>query len=158
MKKLTVVIFVILFSGIGLSAQDYTTSLGVRGGWPFSGVSLKHFIDRSDAIEGVAAFHYRGLMLAGMYQRHANAFDTPGLYWYYGGGGQVGFYDRSYTPWFPTNDSGNIATLGVLGVLGLEYKIEEIPVTVGVDLIPVLSIFGHTGFWMNAGVSLRYTF
>lgn len=158
MKKLAGITFVILFSSIGLLAQNYTTSLGVRGGWPFSGVSLKHFIDRGDAIEGVAAFHYRGLVVAGMYQRHANAFDAPGLYWYYGGGGQVGFYDRRYTPWFPTDDSGNIATLGVLGVLGLEYKIEEIPITVGVDLIPVLSIFGHTGFWMNAGVTLRYTF
>ncbi len=158
MKKLAGVIFVILFSSISLSAQEYTTSLGVRGGWPFSGVSLKHFINRSDAVEGVAAFHYRGLMVAGMYQRHANAFDAPGLYWYYGGGGQIGFYDRRYTPWFHKNDSGSIATLGVLGVLGLEYKIEEIPVTVGVDLIPVLSIFGHTGFWMNTGISLRYTF
>ncbi len=158
MKKLAGVIFVILFSSLTVLGQEYKTSLGVRGGYPFSGVSLKHFLNRTDAIEGVAAFHYRGLMLAGMFQRHASAFDAPGLYWYYGAGAQAGFYDRRYTPWFASDDRGNIATLGVLGVLGLEYKIEEIPITIGVDLIPVLSIFGHTGFWMNSGVSLRYTF
>jgi len=158
MKKLAGVIFVILFSGLSVSGQEYQTSLGVRGGYPFSGISLKHFLNRSDAIEGVAAFHHRGLMLAGMFQRHANAFDAPGLYWYYGGGAQAGFYDKRYTPWFASNTTGSFAAFGVLGVVGLEYKIEEIPITIGVDLIPVFSIFGHTGFWMNGGVSLRYTF
>jgi len=157
MKKLAVVIFVILFSGLAVSGQEYRTSLGVRGGYPFSGISLKHFINNTDAIEGVAAFHYRGLLLAGMFQRHANAFDAPGLYWYYGGGAQAGFYDRRHIPWFE-DDRGSIATLGILGVVGLEYKIEEIPITIGADLIPVISIFGHTGFWMNGGVSIRYTF
>jgi len=157
MKKITGVLFIILLTSMSLKAQDYSTALGVRGGF-FSGISFKHFVSRTDAIEGIVAFHHRGLMVAGMYQRHANAFDAPGLYWYYGGGAHAGFYERRNTPWFPGSSTGNISTFGVMGALGLEYNIYDIPITVGVDLTPAFNIISHTGFWMGAGITLRYTF
>ncbi len=157
MKKIAVFIFIIMLGLPMVKAQDYQTALGVRGGF-FSGISIKHFISRTDAVEGIAAFHHRGFMLAGMLQRHANAFDAPGLSWYYGGGAHAGFYDRQYTPWFGKDERGNVSTFGVMGALGLEYKIEEIPVTIGADLTPAFNIFGHTGVWMGSGLTLRYTF
>jgi hypothetical protein len=156
MRKIAVVLFVVLFSSTMLYAQEYKTGLGVRGGF-FSGFSVKHFMTQQDAIEGVVAWHYRGLLLTGMFQRHANAFDAPGLNWYYGGGGFLGFYDRRYVPWFSVGDRGAFTTFGILGVVGLEYKIEEIPVAIGFDITPAFNIIGHTGLWPGAGITLRYT-
>lgn len=156
MKKIAGVLFVLLFS-TAVSAQDYNTAIGVRGGF-FNGLSLKHFISSTNALEGVVATHYRGFLVMGMYQIHANAFDAPRLNWYYGGGAHAGFYNRRYTPWFADDERGNFTTFGIVGVLGLEYKIEEIPITIGVDLTPALNIFGHTGFWPGSGLTLRYTF
>ncbi len=155
MKKTKIVfVFLILISSAHLSAQNYSSSIGVRGGF-FSGISGKFFIDNVDAIEVVGAFHHRGLLVSGMFQRHTNAFDAPGLNWYYGAGVHLGFYNRSYTPWYDDED-GNVSTLGVNGVLGLEYKIEEIPFTIGVDVTPAFNLIGHTGYWMSGGVTLRY--
>ncbi|MFP4287642.1 MAG: hypothetical protein ACLFQS_00175 [Bacteroidales bacterium] len=155
MKKLRFILAILLITVVlPLSAQDYSSSIGVRGGF-FSGVSGKFFIDNEDAIEVVGALHYSGLLVAGMFQRHANAFDAPGLNWYYGGGVHLGFYEMGSTPWYD-DESGNVSTLGLNGVLGLEYKIEEIPFTVGIDITPAFNLVGHTGYWMSGGVTLRY--
>lgn len=155
MKKASVLIIGLIFSAITTFGQDYKTAIGVRGGF-FSGFSLKHFISGTDAVEGVVALHYRGLLVSGMYQIHANAFDAPGLNWYYGGGAHIGTYAGYHgNPWFP--NKGNYTVFGINGVVGLEYKIEEIPVTIGADLIPSFNFFGHTGFWPGAGLTIRYT-
>ncbi|MFW5758926.1 MAG: hypothetical protein ACOCUQ_02035 [Bacteroidota bacterium] len=155
MKKLRFVLAILLlFVAMPLSAQDYSTSIGVRGGF-LSGVSGKFFIDNEDAIEVVGALHYNGLLISGIFQRHANAFDAPGLNWYYGGGVHLGFYQRRYTPW-DNDETGNVSILGINGVLGLEYKIEEIPFTVGIDITPAFNLIGHTGYWMSGGLTLRY--
>lgn len=156
MKKIAFFIAVCLLSFMSVSAQDYRTALGIRGGF-YNGLSIKHFTSSTTAIEGVVATHYRGLMLAGMLQMHAPAFDAPGLNWYYGGGAHLGFYNRRYSPWYDDRD-GNFSTLGLMGVLGLEYKIDEIPIVIGLDITPAFNIIGHTGFWINTGVTLRYTF
>ncbi len=156
MKKISLIVFLLLLGVGSLKAQDYKTGLGVRGGF-YSGLSVKHFISGSDAIEGVIATHYRGVVLAGMYQRHTNAFDAPGLNWYYGAGAHLGFYDRSYSPWYGSNESGNFSTVGAMGVVGLEYKIEDLPITVGFDVTPALNLIPNVRFWIGAGVTLRYT-
>ncbi len=156
MKRIAFLVMVGLISMLNLNAQEYQTALGVRGGF-YNGLSIKHFVSSANAVEGVIATHYRGLMIAGMYQMHAPAFEAPGLYWYYGGGAHLGFYDRNYSPWY-NNETGNFSVLGLMGVVGLEYKIEEIPITIGVDVAPAFNIIGHTGFWINSGIALRYTF
>jgi hypothetical protein len=155
MKRIiAVALFVFIFAHVG-TAQDYRTGIGLRGG-VFSGVSFKQFLSSHDAFELVGAFHYRGLFLAAMYQRHANAFDVPGLNWYYGAGGHIGFYDGRYHPEWQA--SGSHTQIGANGVVGLEYKIDEIPISVGVDIIPALDLIQVTRFWVGAGVTVRYVF
>lgn len=157
MKKIAFISLFFTLSILTINAQDYNTAIGVRGGF-YNGLSIKQFISRNNALEGIIAAHHRGLLLAGMYQIHANAFDAPGLNWYYGGGAHLGFYNRQYTPGWYDNQSGSFSTFGIMGVLGLEYKIEEIPVVIGLDITPAFNIIGHTGFWINSGITLRYTF
>jgi hypothetical protein len=156
MKRITILATFLLFSQLAANAQDFRTGIGIRGGL-FSGLSIKHFVSQANALEGVVATHHRGLVLAGMYQMHANAFDAPGLNWYYGGGAHLGFYNYRSTPWFSSSENnGNFSTLGLIGVVGLEYKIDEIPITIGVDVTPAFNLIGHTGFWINTGLTLRY--
>jgi hypothetical protein len=156
-KKIAFVSLLFILCITSLNAQEYKTAIGLRGGF-YNGLSLKHFVSTTNAVEGIIATHHRGLLLAGMYQIHANAFDAPGLYWYYGGGAHLGFYNRQYTPRWYNHQTGNFSTFGIMGVLGMEYKIQEIPVTVGLDITPAFDIIGHTGLWLNSGITLRYTF
>ena len=158
MIKRTILLAVVLaILPVISNAQDYRTGIGLRGG-VFSGISFKRFISAPNAFEIVVAMHHRGPYIAGMYQIHANAFDAPGLNWYYGPGAHIGFYEgRHARPWFG-HPERNYVVIGINGVLGLEYKIEEIPITIAADLIPALNITDHFGVWVGGGLTIRYVF
>lgn len=92
-------------------------------------------------------------MLTVLYQRHVEAFDVPGLQWYYGGGGFMGFFDDP-----DTNFDDDYTVLGAAGVVGLEYKIYEIPISVGIDLVPAIGLFPDVESYLNPGLTVRYVF
>lgn len=153
MKKAILLFAVMLSFGVS-HAQEYNTGVGLRGGFA-SGVTLKHFISRTDALEGILATHYRGLLITGLYQKHTPAFDVMGLNWFYGGGAHLGVYNGRYRrDWF--ENDGSHAVVGLDGIVGIEYKIQEIPISISVDLKPAFNLIGHTGFAMDFAVSLRY--
>jgi len=155
MKKL--LILVSLFCLATLSqAQDYNTGIGLRGG-PESGLSIKHFISGNTAIEGLFASRWDGLNITGLYEIHAQAFNEPGLNWYYGFGGHIGFWDGNHSHW--DHDDSNHTVFGVDGILGLEYNFREIPINLSLDWKPALNIFGDPDFWGdNGALSIRYVF
>ncbi|HEX7411710.1 MAG TPA: hypothetical protein VF298_06165 [Bacteroidales bacterium] len=62
-------LFILTFSILTISiskAQEYKTGLGFRLG-PYQGITVKHFIDRGSAIEGILATQYGGFYIAGLY-------------------------------------------------------------------------------------------
>lgn len=157
MKKtiFTMLCFLLIF---GLAkAQDYGTGVGIRGGFS-QGLTLKHFLDESDAVEGILAWNNGGFVITGLYEIHKPAFDTPGLNWYYGFGGHVGFWNNySGSRWW--GEGGNHSLIGIDGILGIEYSFEEIPINLSLDWKPAINIIGHTGVWGDSGaLSIRYIF
>ncbi len=154
MKKLLSLIIVFSITCIHINSQEYNTGIGVRGGFS-SGINIKHFVSETNALEGIVAFHRGGLLTTALYQWHATAFDVPGLQWYYGAGAHVGIYgDKHPHGWFP--DNGTNISLGVDGIIGLDYKIENIPISIALDVMPRVNFIGHMGIFMGAGLSVRY--
>jgi len=152
MKAKTLVLTVLLIGILQWSqSQGYNSGIGGRGG-VYNGVSFKHFVGSSDAIEIVGAFLYNSLFVAGMYQIHQPIADVQNLKWYYGFGAHVGFYGNRFKP----DEPGT--RIGASGNLGLEYMFERIPVTIGLDVIPAINVISHTNFWIGGGVAIRYVF
>ena len=139
-----------------IHAQSYDNAIGVRLG-ATSGLSFKTMLNSSDALEIVVGAKYRGVHAMALYEVHAAAFDVPGLYWYYGGGGHIGFWEGRYSPWFD-DDKGSFTVIGIDGVFGMEYQIEDIPFTVSLDLVPSFNIIGYTGFDVDGALGIRYVF
>lgn len=152
MKRLFILL---LFLTVCLSgqSQDYKTGIGVRGTYDF-GITGKHFLKESTAIEGILHGGQWGFRITGLYELHAPAFDVDRLYWYYGGGAHIGQIGDNHP--LMENEYGALL-LGVDGIIGLEYDIEEIPITISADWKPTLSLTGYgSGLW--GGLSFRYTF
>ena len=124
----------------------YTTGIGLRGGIS-SGLTVKHFIRENRAIEGILSFsYYQGAWITGLYELHTPAFGTVGLNWYYGGGGHIGFMSSSNP-------------IGLDGILGLEYRIQEIPFTIGADLRPIINLnYADHPLLLDVALSVRYIF
>ena len=153
MKKLFfVVIFAVTLCFAHLNAQDYHTSVGLRAGWS-TGITLKHFVATSDAVEGILTTREYGFNLTGLYERHGRAFDTDHLYYYFGGGAHLGAWRAK------PNDNSNRTVIGLSGILGLEYVFTEIPFNISLDWKPAIHLIGHSGFWgEEMALSFRYIF
>ncbi|UAY51193.1 hypothetical protein [Ferruginibacter albus] len=138
----------------GLKAQnlssDYTTALGLKF-YP-GAITIKHFIKDDAAIEGLGYFRDYGFRITGLYEWHQDIKDVQGLKWYVGGGAHVGFYGTKY---------GGGSSLGVDGVLGLDYKIQGAPINLSVDWQPSFefgSNYGNGFYGGWGGIAIRYTF
>jgi len=137
--------------------QTYDQGIGLRGGVT-SGITYKNFVGESAALDLIVGFQYDGLQVHGLYEIHTQAFGQKGLNWYYGVGGHVGFYSDDYDPPYDDYDHGSEPVFGVDGILGIEYKIQEIPFTIGVDIKPFLEFTDPGLYFWDAGLTVRFTF
>jgi hypothetical protein len=172
MRRLFILTIILIFSST-LFSQDYKTGIGLRGGWT-SGLTVKHFIKSGQAIEGILSSNWgwRGYRITALYEVHKAAFadDIEGMYWYYGGGihfGDGGYYyyrwkDDPYYGKGGYYERRRHVAFGIDGILGLEYKIQEIPITLGLDVKPFIDFYDYRDdvpfhFWDSA-LSIRYVF
>lgn len=148
----------ILFAAISLSSygQDYRTSLGLRAGLPY-GLTVKHFLNKYNALEGMLASSWGGFVITGLYENEHWTGEYPGLNWFWGFGGHVGFWDMGRNPNVAASYTG--AVIGVDAILGLEYTFDEIPLNLSLDLLPTVNLIGDTGWGgINGALSIRYVF
>jgi hypothetical protein len=131
-------------------SQSYTTALGVKF-YP-GAISLKHFVSDKNALEGIAYFWDKGFRITGLYEIHGDINGAPGLKWYIGPGAHLGVYNSRY---------GGSSSVGIDGVLGLDYKFKDAPINLSLDWQPSFEFGdrygnGFSGNW--GGFAIRYTF
>lgn len=160
MKK--VIFPLLLIAALGFtstaSAQDYRTGVGVRlsNSAPYinNSISLKHFLTENTAVEALFSFG-DPLGLGALIEIHKPLGDQ-GIRWYYGGGGYLAF-QKVYDPVKDKNE--NHTYFGGQGVLGLDYKFQNIPLNLSLDWKPELNIVSDINFEPAAiGFTARFTF
>jgi len=150
----------------------YKTGIGLRGGYE-GGITLKHFIKSDRAIEGILSrgWGYGGMRITGLYEIHKPFPNVKGLDWFYGVGGHIGFYNEDYYgyrcdkdgyydkdgDWHSGDCKKNYTTIGIDGILGLEYQFAEIPFTIGLDIKPYFDLIGRGDHFGDGAFSIRYT-
>jgi hypothetical protein len=158
MKKIILSTVVVTFFSVAMQAQDYNTALGVRlsssNAYQNNSISVKHFISENTAIEGLFTFG-DPLALGAMVQFH-KPLSTQGLRWFYGVGGYLAF-PKIYNP--STLKTNTETNLGAQGVVGLDYKFNNIPLNLSLDWKPELNIVTDINFEPAAiGLTARFTF
>lgn len=160
--------------------SGYSTGIGLRGGGYSSGLTIKHFLSGKNgvAIEALVTTEYkaRGARLTLLGEKHQAVSDVKGLQFFYGAGFHAGAYqgryyfedaryyqghkDDDYIRRYDYRyDDATYIAFGADLILGLEYKLTDLPFVVGVDYKPFFEVYnGYTGFYNDAAVSLRYTF
>ncbi len=119
------------------------------------GISAKHFITTSGAVEGIVTFRWGGFNIAGLGEFHLQVFDTEGMYFYYGGGIHAGAWDSGKASNLP--DTGKELNLGIDGIIGLEYAFSDVPLSLGLDWKPNWNIIQNSRLIIDEiSLSLRY--
>lgn len=145
-KKFGVLFLAMMGFAFSVKAQAYQNAVGIR----FSnndailktGVSFRHFTGSNIALEGLLTFDPVAL---GLLVEKFKPFSVAGLTWFYGGGAYVAIEGRN--------------NLGVLGILGLDYKFQGVPLNLSLDWKPELQIIKNVEFEPAAvGVGIRFAF
>jgi len=137
------------------TGSTYTTALGVKV-YP-TGITIKSFVQPNKALEGIAYFYNYGFRATGLYEIHGDIEGVDGLKWYVGPGAHIGFWNDTWKDKYPDRNNG--VAIGVDGVLGLDYKINGIPLNLSLDWQPSFNFVGYNYFeggW--GGLGIRYTF
>ena len=159
MRTKSAFILLLLFSMALVSdAQNYTTSAGARLGY-FNGVSVKHFVSGSNALEGIASFRWGGFVVTGLYEWQKPIKGARNLDYFLGLGGHIGVWHSDRYYWYDSKRDGNFAILGIDFIAGLEYTFTEVPFNVGIDWKPAFNLVGDHHWWGDGmALSIRYTF
>ena len=169
MKKIILLTMVLITASAIADAQsnydpnEYDYAIGLRSGGT-SGLTLKKNYGPT-AIEGIIGFWHDGLSLTGLWENNQMAFAQPGLNWVYGVGGHVAFYGDNFDgdpSWYnnPHNSGDGSLGLGIDGIVGLEYKIENIPIAIGFNFKPYLEVVSDGGvlFSLDPGIGIKIAF
>lgn len=146
MKKTGFILLLTVMMGLCSYAQDYKTALGVRlsssDAALNTGISFKHFFG-NNALEALVTFG-DPFAIGALLEKHKPT-GPVGLSWFYGGGAYAGFGDKR--------------NLGAQGVIGLDYKFQDVPINVSLDWKPELNIVQQVSFEPAAvGLSVRFVF
>lgn len=154
MKRISFIALIILifFAGTNVNAQDvnaqdYRFAAGIRLSSPDAtlnnSITGKYFVTDRTAIEGIVAFGNR-FGIGGLVEIH-NSFDVPGLKWFYGAGAYVG------------SGEGN-TYLGPTGIIGLDYKFQNIPLNLSLDFKPELDFLPEIAAHYPVAFTIRFVF
>jgi len=162
MKKLFYAILltgsILTVGSVNAQNSGYKTALGVRlsssNAMINNSISVKHFLNDKMAIEGLLSFG-DPLAIGALVELH-QPMTASGLTWYYGGGAYIGFLKKVNTTTQKTTTDPNF---GAQGVIGLDYKFNNIPLNLSLDWKPELNIVTDINFEPAAiGFTARFTF
>jgi hypothetical protein len=155
-------------SALTLAAQDYEGAVGLRGGVS-SGITYKIVLNDERAFEGIFSFRRRGIQLTGLVLNHQPFLFkvSDKIFAYHGMGVHVGYYGRGRCR-HNTNSRHECdysrdfsPSIGIDGMLGVEYRILKIPLILAVDYKPYIDVFGQQFFYSNFydfAFAAKYTF
>lgn len=149
MKKLAFILFFLALKPIDAQV-NYNFSLGLRAG-ETSGLSLKKTLINSTAIEGLIGFSRHGLSATVLLEKYETT-DLSQLNWYYGSGAHLTFENKLFPAYNLRNDryfeNGGVG-VGIDGLFGLEYQVEDTPVAVNLELKPFIEINTRGTMWAS---------
>ncbi|MEN9569962.1 MAG: hypothetical protein RL172_1193 [Bacteroidota bacterium] len=136
-------------ASLSASAQSYSKALGLRLGPNSAAVTAgftgKYFLNERTAVEGIIGIN-DGLGICALYQIHFPIAAVNNLQWFAGPGAYVAFRNST-------------TMVGAAGIVGLDYKFEELPINLTLDWKPELNLLSKIAFESSGlGLSVRYTF
>lgn len=155
-------LFCLLLALVVLNLQSFSQPTGTRyktavGVKIYPGaISLKHFVQKDRALEGLLYFWEYGTRVTGLYEIHGDINGAPGLKWYVGPGAHIGFWNDDWEDEYPYRKHG--VSVGIDGVIGLDYKIKGAPINLSLDWQPSFNFIGYNYFESGwGGFAIRYT-
>ncbi|MBC5993938.1 hypothetical protein [Pontibacter cellulosilyticus] len=143
MKRLLIICCLVCGVSIASQAQKYRTALGPRFESDKFGISLQQKLHEKGTIEGIVTVGSNEYSGTALYEWHFPLLGKRFNY-YVGAGAHIG----------NLKDSGVFT--GADAILGIEYKVNGLPILLSADLKPAVHINHADWVDLASGVSVRY--
>jgi hypothetical protein len=157
------IVFTVLLFLCTTSFSQYNFTVGLRAGGT-SGFTVKKIMGSESAVEGILGFCGDCFSITGLFEKQPDIPSVEGLSWFYGAGMHLAFYQgRSNGRWlrgrYYDDDNGALG-IGIDGVIGIEYKIPDVPLAFSLDFKPFIEITtrNRIWFWPDAGFGIKLAF
>lgn len=142
------------------ASSSYNLALGLRFG-ETSGLTLKYIHENGTGIEGILDVWQDAFRITGLFEI-TKSLDPRELRFYYGGGGHIGAGPRS--SYFIRDNRfiyryySGYSAVGIDGIVGIEYKIPQIPLAISFDLKPMVEMNtgGFSYFSLDPGLGIKF--
>lgn len=152
-------------------AQDYNRSAGVRLASETSAITYKKFVSEDQAVELLLSGRKNGLQLTVLTQKYLPMrMGTLDNFFFYAGMGGHGGYEENNriekvgigpNPINYNYQEENYFSIGIDAVVGIEYRILSVPLSINLDLKPFVSYIGFAklegDFW-DGSIGVKYIF
>jgi len=119
-------------------------------------ISYRSFYTRNKAAEGIGFVSLDGFQLTILNEKYTPFANAENLTWYIGYGGHFNLWSERYKLNNPAKKAG--VSVGVDGMLGLDYKLKNTPLNLSVDIQPSFNFVGESYFELGwGGIGIRYT-
>lgn len=156
MKKVSFLLFAFMSLAVAeTNAQNYRTALGAKfytGDGSVGGINIRHSTATNTALEGSLLFFSGGVGIEGLYEYQGPINGAPGLEYFVGGGGLLGFGTNNRN----NNRDNDNTTFALRLTGGLDYKFADAPIAVSLGLDPFFYLAPYTGSNLALGIGLRY--
>lgn len=149
-------------------SRPYQISIGIRYGIE-KGISIKHYVNNNTAFEGILSKdgYYNASRITILYELENSIGKRSELYWFYGVGAHISFYKSKLNQynthagyydyrglWHDTDNRLNYSSGGFDGIIGIEYLMKHIPLSIRVDSKPNINILDQTINYLNVAVTI----
>jgi hypothetical protein len=140
--KITFLAFCLSALSLQGFSQVFNREAGIRGGLT-SGFTYRQYLDEYLAYEGLLSFRQGGIQFTALRQvTEPESFGISDNLWFvYGYGAHAGFYFSNvyksmwyHDYYYPQRRLSPV--LGIDAYAGLEYRVDEFPITIGLDYKP----------------------
>lgn len=147
MKKIITLTACLLLCAGSAFSQNYTHAIGVRVGGSNGAITYKQHLQAGNAFEVMAWINWTsGFSAAGLYEWTMPVINND-FNFYYGVGGHLGVYENAFA-------------IGIDAIVGLEYKIPNVPLAFSIDYKPAINIIPSidTNSFFDFALGIKFTF
>ena len=171
MKSILFITVFFLVLAVTTIGQEKKNAIGARLGLS-SGISYQLMVDEFRGDKGFMSFRDGGIQLTAMIESYRPLYleFTDKMYFYTGMGAHIGFTRWQSGNWIWSNpfkyytqaNYYSIApVIGLDGIIGLEFRLDRIPLTFSLDAKPFFELFGQNIFRLSVfdiGLSMKVHF
>ena len=163
--KIKLLVF-LLFIGLAATSQNLDRVVGLRNGKGMN-FTYQHFFTYSEDIKAFLSFRDRGIQITAVVEHYEPVLENfrDQFYVYYGAGLHAGVtksdYSKYNSAWSDPVYSRTKPVFGIDAICGIEYRVQPVPLSFGIDYKPFFEFWGQRIFYMSMNdfaLTIKYQF